>query len=113
MHDTIDEGTWVAVGFLRAARLPGSIIPAVVIGVPRGVVLRPGGSAPPSIRSARHVRLADNDEDSADEPCTPAEYRCRIGTPQARYRPHAVQVPVAPSRLTAAQHTQKEMRLCT
>ena len=36
MHDTIDEGTWVAVGFLRAARFPGSIIPAVVIGVPRG-----------------------------------------------------------------------------
>ena len=24
--------------------------------------------------------LADNDEDSADEPCTPAEYRRRVGT---------------------------------
>ena len=81
LHDTIDENTWVMVGFRRTARFPETVITTVesVSRVPGEVVLRPSG-----LRRVdpigRYVKLADNDENSADEPCTPAGYRRRVGT---------------------------------
>ena len=71
-HDTIDEDTWVTVGFLRTTRFPETVITAGVSvpGVPGesyfGLVTR---AAVDPI--GRYVKLADNDDNCADEPCTP------------------------------------------
>ena len=70
-HDTIDEDTWVTVGFLRTTRFPETVITAgvSVSRVPEepyfSLVAR---AAVDPI--GRYVKLADNDAISADEPCT-------------------------------------------
>ena len=87
--------------------------PAVVIGVPGWSCTSAWCLAPPSIRSARYVGLADSDEDSADEPGTPlntvAGYEISAST-LSPARGAGSRRAVTPDR---RRTTQKEMRLCT